>query len=96
MTVAALTIKTLDCQDLQTTHSQAQRTRSAGVSLGRLTERLQNAELMAECEDLELKRRAAPEGSQNGGQERRQQVAGSESNGEWQLPVYQSDRSLRE
>ena len=31
---------------------------------------LQNGELMAECEDLELKRRAAPEGSQNDGQAR--------------------------
>ena len=32
---------------------------------------LENAELMAESEDLELKRRAAPEGSENSGQESR-------------------------
>ena len=39
MTVAALTIKTLDCQSFQTAHSQAHNQRSAGVSLGRWTER---------------------------------------------------------
>jgi hypothetical protein len=39
MTVAALTIKTLDCELFQTAHSQAQSNRSAGVSFGRLTER---------------------------------------------------------
>jgi hypothetical protein len=33
---------------------------------------LQNGELKAEREDLELKRRAAQEGSENGGQESRQ------------------------
>src|SRR5262249_2751186 len=33
---------------------------------------LQNAELMAEREDLQLQRRPAPEGSENGGQESRQ------------------------
>jgi hypothetical protein len=32
----------------------------------------QNAELMAECEDLELQRGPAPEGSENGSPERRQ------------------------
>ena len=39
MTVAALTIKTLDCQSFQTAHSQAHSNRSAGVNFGRLTER---------------------------------------------------------
>jgi hypothetical protein len=34
-----LTMKRLDCQSLQTAHSQAHNNRSAGVSLGRLTER---------------------------------------------------------
>ena len=33
---------------------------------------LENAELMAESEDLKLQRRPAPEGSENGGQESRQ------------------------
>jgi hypothetical protein len=37
-----------------------------------LTELLQNVELMAESEDLELKRRAAPEGSEKRSQESRQ------------------------
>ena len=72
MTVDALTTKMLDCQSFQTAHSQAHSNRSAGVSFGRLTERLQNAELMAECEDLELQRRPAPEGSENGSPESRQ------------------------
>src|SRR6516164_3368174 len=39
MTVEALMIKTLDCQSFQTALSQAHKNRSAGVSLGRLTER---------------------------------------------------------
>jgi hypothetical protein len=73
MTVAALTIKTLDCQSFQTAHSQAQSNRSAGVSFGSLDRALQkNAELMAESEDLELKRRAAPQGSEKRSQESRQ------------------------
>jgi len=45
MMVAALTIKTLDCQSFQTVHSQAHRKRSAGVSFGALDGALQNAEL---------------------------------------------------
>ena len=57
---------------------------------------LQNAELMAECEDLELQRRPAPEGSENGSPDSRQKVFERESKGERQLPVYQSDRNLRE
>jgi hypothetical protein len=63
---------------------------------GTLDGALQNAELMAECEDLELQRRPAPEGSENGSPESRQQVFERESKGERQLPVYQSDRNLRE
>jgi hypothetical protein len=39
ITVPALTIKTLDCQSRQTAHRQAHSHRSAGVSLGRLTDR---------------------------------------------------------
>src|SRR6516162_4398411 len=39
ITVEALMIKTLDCQSFQTALSQAHKNRSAGVSLGRLTER---------------------------------------------------------
>jgi hypothetical protein len=57
---------------------------------------LQNAELVAECEVLELQRRPAPEGSENGSPESRQRVFERESKGERQLPVYQSDRNLRE
>src|SRR5215510_13180108 len=48
---------------------------------------LQNAELMAECEDLELQRRPAPEGSENGSPDSRQKVFERESKGERQLPV---------
>ena len=43
MTVEALRIKTLDCQSLQTVHSQDQSNRSAGVSFGRLAERWRTA-----------------------------------------------------
>src|SRR5215472_5862054 len=57
---------------------------------------LQNAELMAECEDLELKRRTAPEGSEKRGQKSGQYLPERESKEERQLPVYQSDRIFRE
>src|SRR5215831_265624 len=57
---------------------------------------LQNVELMAESEDLELKRRPAAKRSENSGRESRQKMPARESKGERQLPVYQSDRSLRE
>ena len=50
---------------------------------------------MAECEDLELKRRTAPEGSEKRKQKSGQQVPEGESK-EGQRPVYQSDRILRE
>ena len=70
MTVEALTMRTLDCQSFQTAHSQAQ-----SISRGQfrsLDGALENAELMAEHEDLKLQRRPAPEGSENGGPESRQ------------------------
>src|SRR5262249_25900177 len=57
---------------------------------------LQNAELMAECKDLELKRRTAPEGSEKRGQKSGQYLPERESKEERQLPVYQSDRIFRE
>ena len=57
---------------------------------------LQNAELMAECEDLELQRRPAPEGSEKRGQKSGQYLPERESKEEGQLPVYQSDRIFRE
>ena len=57
---------------------------------------LQNAELMAECEDLELERRTAPEGSEKRGQKSGQYLPERESKEERQLPVYQSDRIFRE
>ena len=57
---------------------------------------LQNAELVAENQDLELQRRTAPEGSEKRGQKSGQQVRKGESKGKGQLPVYQSNRSLRE
>src|SRR5258705_7365044 len=57
---------------------------------------LENAELMAESEDLELKHRTAAKGSENSGRESRQKMPARESKGERHLPVYQSDRSLRE
>src|SRR5215472_2171657 len=57
---------------------------------------LQNAELMAECEDLELKRRTAPEGSEKRGQKSGQYLPERESKEERQLPVDQSDRIFRE
>jgi hypothetical protein len=68
MTVETLTMKTRDCQSFQAALSQAHSNRSAAVSFDRLTEALQNAHLMAECEDLELQRRTAPEGSEERGQ----------------------------
>jgi hypothetical protein len=51
---------------------------------------------MAECENLELKRRTAPEGSEKCKQKSGQQVPEGESKEKGQLPVYQSDRILRE
>src|SRR5258708_4840699 len=51
---------------------------------------------MAESEDLELKHRRAAKGSENSGRESRQKMPARESKGERHLPVYQSDRSLRE
>jgi hypothetical protein len=57
---------------------------------------LQNAELMAKGEDLELKRRPAPKGGEKCGQESGQQVPEGESKEKRQLPVYQSNRSLQE
>ena len=51
---------------------------------------------MAEREDLELQRRTAPEGSEKRGQKSGQQVPEGESKEKGQLPVYQSDRILRE
>jgi hypothetical protein len=59
-------------KSFQTAHSQAHNKRSAGVSLGSLDGALQNAELMAEREDLQLERRTAPEGSEKRSQERAQ------------------------
>src|SRR5215472_5008256 len=65
MTVDAWTTKILDCQSFQTAHSQAHSNRSAGDQFRSFDGALQNAELMAECEDLELQRRPAPEGSED-------------------------------
>jgi hypothetical protein len=50
---------------------------------------------MAECEDLELKRCPAPEGSEKRKQKSGQQVPEGESKEKGPLPVYQSDRILR-
>jgi hypothetical protein len=47
---------------------------------------LQNAELMAKCEDLELKRRTAPKGSEKRGQESAQYVPEGESKGKRTTP----------
>src|SRR5258707_2350835 len=95
MTVAALMIKTLDCQSFQTAHSQAHSKIRRG-QFGSFDGALENAELMAESENLELKHRTAAKGSENSGRESRQKMPASESKGERQAPVYQSDRSLRE
>src|SRR5215831_8486896 len=51
---------------------------------------------MTECEDLELKRRTAPEGSEKRGQKSGRYLPKRESKEERQLPVYQSDRIFRE
>jgi hypothetical protein len=51
---------------------------------------------MAKGEDLELKRRTAPKGSEKRGQKSGQNVPEGESKGKGQLPAYQSNRSLRE
>ena len=71
MTVDALTTKMLDCQSLQTAHSQATAIDQPG-QFRSCDGAPQNAELMAEREDLKLPRRTAPEGSENGGRETRQ------------------------
>ena len=85
MTVEALTMKTLDCQSFQTALSQAHSYRSAGVSFGRFTELLQDAQLMAECEDLEMQRRTAPKRSEKRGQSLNGLAAthGNENLGVW-------------
>ena len=51
---------------------------------------------MAEREELELQRGPAPEKSKKRGQKSGQQVPEGESKEKGQLPVYQSDRILRE
>ena len=51
---------------------------------------------MAEREDLELQRGPAPEGSEKRRPKSGQQVPKWESKGEQQLPVCQSNRSLRD
>jgi hypothetical protein len=51
---------------------------------------------MAQREDLELERRAAPKEGEKRGQKGGQQVPARESKENRQLPVYQSDRILRE
>jgi hypothetical protein len=51
---------------------------------------------MAEREDLELQRRTAPKGGEKCGQKSGQEVSEGESKEKGQLPVYQSDRILRE
>ena len=47
-------------------------------------------------ESKDLKRRAAAEGPANSGQESGQEVPEGQSKGERQLPIYQSDWSLRD
>jgi hypothetical protein len=51
---------------------------------------------MAEREDLELQRSTAPKGGEKCGQKSGQEVSEGESKEKGQLPVYQSDRILRE
>ena len=46
MTVSGLTMTKADRQSFHTSHSYAQRSRSADVSFGRFTERMQDAELV--------------------------------------------------
>jgi hypothetical protein len=57
---------------------------------------LQNAELMAEGEDLQLQRRTAPEGGKNRGEKCREYRAEKESKEDRQFPIYQSHRNLRD
>src|SRR6516225_6430815 len=96
MTVEALTIKTLDCQSFQTALSQAHKNPIRRGQFGSLDGALQNAELMAEREDLELQRSTAPKGGEKCGQKSGPEVSEGESKEKGQLPVYQSDRILRE
>jgi hypothetical protein len=49
---------------------------------------------MAKGEDLELKRRTAPKGSEKRGQKSGQNVPEGESKGKGQLPAYQSNRAF--
>ena len=62
-------IKTLDGQWFQTALSQAHKNPIRRGQFGSLDGALQNAELMAKGEDLELKRRPAPKGGEKCGQE---------------------------
>src|SRR5215831_17266018 len=64
MTVEALMIKTLDCQSFQTALSPSPQEPIRRGQFGSLDGALQNAELMAKGEDLELKRRPAPKGGE--------------------------------
>jgi len=64
--------------------------------LGPLHGALQNPDLMAECEDLQLQGGVAPEGGENRGKECREEGTERESKKDRQFPIYQSDRNLRE
>ena len=66
MTVEALIMKTPDCQSFQTPQSQTHKNRICRGQFRSLDRALQNAELVTQGEDLELKRRTAAEGSADG------------------------------
>src|SRR5215831_4700552 len=94
MTVDALTTKMLDCQSFQTAHSQAHKNRSAGVSFGRLTERCRTPSWwrrarISSCSAARLRKEAKTAAQ-------RADNRYLKGRGERQLPVYQSDRNLRE
>ncbi len=57
---------------------------------------LKNAELVAQSEDLDLEGRSAAERSPKRREECRKHDGGRESADEGQVPLYQSDRDLRE
>jgi hypothetical protein len=63
---------------------------------GPLPGALKDAELMAKRDDLQLKVRSAPECTQGRRQERREYRPVWKSTQDRQLPIYQSDRNLRE
>ena len=94
ITVEALMIKTLDCQSFQDCAQPSPQEPIRRGQFGSLDGAMEDAELMAEREDLKLRRRPTPEGSEKRSPKSRRQVSKWESKEKRQL--HRSNRSLRE